>query len=78
MMNAILKYMPFYGLKLQNKDSKIPEEMQTFRETIFLPRFFFSFKYPWQLHTTSTILLSDMILNKMGQHNENYHQVTSC
>lgn len=49
-MNAILKYMPFYGLKLQNKDSKIPEEMQTFkRDNIFLPRFFFSFKYPWQL-----------------------------
>lgn len=31
MMNAIQKYMSSYSLKLQNKESKILEQMQTFR-----------------------------------------------
>lgn len=43
MMNAILKYMPFYGLKLQNKDSKIPEEMQTFKRDNFFTKILFFF-----------------------------------
>lgn len=71
-MNAIQKYMSSYSLELQNKKSKIPEQMQTFKRDNPLSRF------PGYLHTTTTVLLSDMILIELGQHNEYDQQVLSC
>jgi len=81
MMNAIQKYMSLYGLELQNKESKIPEEMQTFeRQTILCyHNSFFLLRIPGNyLHASSTVLLSDLILSKSGQYNENDQQVPSC
>lgn len=50
MMNAIQKYMSLYSLELQNKGSKIPEQMQTFkRQTILCYQNSLFFKHPWQL-----------------------------
>lgn len=79
-MNAIQKCMSLYGPKLQNKESKIPEEMQTFkRQTILCYQdSSFLLGIPGNyLHTTTTILLSDMILSKLDQHNGNDQQVPS-
>lgn len=73
MMNAIQKYMSSYSLELQNKESKIPEQMQTFkRDNPLLSRF------PGYLHITTTVSLSDMISSELGQHNEYDQQVLSC
>lgn len=51
MMNAIQKYMSLYSLELQNKASKIPEQMQTFkRQTILCYQNSLFFEHLWQLH----------------------------
>lgn len=43
-----------------------------------LPRFFFLLSIPGNyLHTTTTVLLIDMILSKFSKHNENDQQVPS-
>lgn len=72
MMNAIQKYMSSHSLKLQNKESKILEQMQTFkRDNPLLSRF------SGYLHTATTVLLSDMTLSELGQYNEYDQQVLS-